>query len=61
MDPKVAEVIKRRLTEDLLPERPALWIYIDQEFPKATDLFIPKIHFDEIVDPVDRICAPPRF
>ena len=41
--------------------RPAFWFHLGPKIPKASDLSIPRIHFDGIVDPIDPFEAPPRF
>jgi len=42
------EQINQRMTEEVLPTRPALWFYLGSKFPDATDA--PLIHYLELVD-----------
>jgi len=42
------EHINQRMTEEVLPTRPALWFHLGSKFPYATDA--PLIHYLELVD-----------
>lgn len=62
IDPITIKVISRRLTEEIVrPLRPSLWFHIGQELPTANDPSAPRIHFDEIVNPLDKFYTPPHF
>lgn len=53
--------IKRRFLEKLIPIRPAFWFHFDTAIPPANDSTIPRIHYDEIVCPINYFEAPPKF
>jgi len=61
IDRMAINAINRRLTGDIVPLRPALWFHVGQELPKTNERSVPKIHFDEIVNPLDKFHAPPHF
>jgi len=55
------DVLKKRFTEEVVPHRPAFWFYVGPKLPRGNDTTIPRIHYDEIVRPVEAFYAPPRF
>jgi len=61
MDTTVLEGVKKRLNQEIVSQRPSLWIHIGPKLPNATDPSVPKIHYDEIVNPFDPYFAPPRL
>ncbi len=61
MDPIVLAGVKQRLKQEILRVRPSLWMHIGPELPNATDPSVPKIHYDDIVNPFDPYCAPPKL
>jgi len=54
-------VVKRQLIEEVIPERPAFWFHLSRNLPTANDPSIPKIHYEEIVYPIEEWFTPPRF
>ena len=53
--PNVARKVNRRLMEEVIPLRPSFWFYIETlqtQFPNVNDTRIPRIHHDEIVNPI---------
>ena len=52
IDPSAAEMIQRRITEEVVPLRPAFWFYLGKEVPEENDESVPRIHYEEIVNPV---------
>jgi len=60
-DPSAAEVIRRQLTEEVVPHREAFWFHLGDELPEENDTSVPRIHYDEIVAPVPAYSAPPKF
>ena len=52
--------VKRRLIEEVLPERPAFWCHLSRNLP-SDDPSIPKIHYEDIVYPMEEWYSPPRF
>ncbi len=61
IDRKVVEVIKQRLTDEILPDRSAFWFHVGPELPKGNDLSVPRVHYDEVINPIDAYYAPPKF
>jgi len=62
IDSSVAEGIRRRLTDEVVPHRPAFWSHLDNSrIPEEIDASIPRIHYDEVVNPIDPFFAPPKF
>ena len=54
-------VVKKKLIKEIVPSRPAFWFHFGSELPKASDLSVPRIHFNGIVDPIHPYETPPRF
>jgi len=50
-----------QFTAEIVPDRPDLWFHFGSELPKASDLSIPRIHYDGIVNPINPYYCPPRF
>jgi len=60
MNSKVVRRVNQRLTQDVLPLRPALKFYLDAvTFPDATDPTVPRIHCNEMIHPQEQYYAPP--
>ena len=59
--PRVTEVVKRRLTKEILPNRLPFWFHLGDKLPKENDSSVPKVHYDEVVNPIDAFNAPPEF
>ena len=60
-DPNAVEVVKRRFTEEILPDRPAFWLYLGSNLPEENDPSVPRIHSIEIVNPIEWFYTPPEF
>ncbi len=57
-----AEDSSRRLTEKMQSSRPAFWLHLGAGRKiENNDPSVPRIHMDEIVDPVDWFYVPPPF
>ena len=54
-------VVQQQLIKEIVPNRPAFWFHLGLELPEASDLSVPRIHFNSIVDPVNPYEAPPHF
>jgi len=61
LDPSIVEEVKRRVAEEILPDRPSFWLHLDLDLPKENDPSIPRIHYDQIVNPLNYFDAPPSF
>lgn len=59
IEPRASEVIRRRLTEELVPLRPAFWFYLDDKLPNKNDASGPRVHYGEIVTQFNAHIAPP--
>jgi len=60
--PKVVHKVNRRVKREIIPHRPAFWFHLDENLPKANDLSVPRIHIQEVVEPIDVYCpTPPAF
>ena len=60
-DPSAAEEIRRRLSEEVVPHREAFWFDLGENLPTENDTSVPRIHYDEIVAPINPLYAPPKF
>lgn len=59
--PSEVEELNQRFTDEILIDRPAFWFWIGPELPDGNDKTVPRVHYDEIVCPIDASLAPPRF
>ena len=53
--PTAARKVNRRLVKEVIPVRPSFWFYIDRQLPLPNDITVPRIHYDEIVNPADSL------
>lgn len=62
VDPFTVAKVRERVEKEILPLRPSFWFHIDRDLPKENDLNVPRIHYDEMVNPPNWICgAQPTF
>ena len=61
IQPFVQEAVRSRLSAEILPNRPSLWFYFGRVLPNANDPSVPRVHYDEIVNPIDPFNALPMF
>ena len=54
-------VVQQQLIKEIVPNRPAFWFHLGPMLPEASDLSVPRIHFNGIVNPINPFDAPPRF
>ena len=59
-DNKLIEQVHRRMGEEVLPTRPALWFHLGSDFPEASDPSVPAIHYHEMVF-ANNFDPPPKF
>ncbi len=52
-EPGAVAEIKQKFNDDIIPIRPAFWFHIDQFLPGVNDPTVPRIHYDEIVCPIN--------
>jgi len=60
-DPGKVEQFYQCFYNEILPCRPAFWLYLGPKLPEGNDKTVPRVHYDEIVCPIDAFHAPPRF
>jgi len=53
--------VKRKFIEEILPTRSAFWCHLGGDLPAENDLSVPRIHYNEIVNPGDWFDSPPNF
>lgn len=61
IDPTTVEHLRKRLADEILPRRQPFWFNLGPQLPKVNDTSVPRMHYDEIVKPIDPYYAPPRF
>lgn len=61
IDCTTAQHLRQRLADEIVPLRFPFWFHVGPELPNVIDESVPRIHYDEIVNPVDPYLAPPRF
>ncbi len=59
--PNAINDVNRRVEEEVIPDRSAFWLHLGPALPKANNPSVPRIHFDEIINPIDWFYAPPSF
>jgi len=52
-DSSAAEVIEKRLTEEVVPLRPAFWFHLGRRLPNENDDSVPRVHYEGIVNLCD--------
>lgn len=53
--------LKRKFDEFIIPNRPAFWYHVDRDLPRANDPTVPRIHYDEIVCPINYLEVSPNL
>ena len=54
--------LNHKFDDLIIPSRPAFWYYIGNDLNNlVSDPTVPRIHFDEIVYPIDYYQVPPNF
>jgi len=53
-------LIQQKLRKEVLPLRPTFWFRVGNELPVENDTSVPRIHYDEMVRPIDRYHVPPN-
>jgi hypothetical protein len=61
IEPGMVAGLKQKFDEFILPVRPAFWYHVDQSLPRATDPTVPRIHYDQIVSPINYFEMSPDF
>lgn len=62
VNPVAVAKVRERVKKEVLPLRPSLWFHMDRDLPKGNDLEVPRIYYDEMVNPQIWICgAQPSF
>ncbi len=62
IDVGFADLVKQELTDKILPLRPALYFYVGKELSdEDRDVSAPRIHFDEMMYPINPFDALPPF
>jgi len=61
IDPEIIHNVYQRVEKEkeILPPRPSFWFYLARQRPAENDCSIPRIHCDEVVNPIDGFYAPP--
>jgi len=54
-----AEEIRRRITEEVVPLRPAFWYHLGRQLPNENDVSVPRVHYEEIVNQNNLSTVPP--
>ena len=61
IDPDIAQIVVQRLTDEILPLRPALWFHLGKDVPQVGDPCVPRVHYDEILKRVKPHKVLPTF
>jgi hypothetical protein len=61
IEPGTVTELKKKFDELIVPTRPAFWYHVDQSLPRATDPTVPRIHYDQIVSPINYLEMSPEF
>ncbi len=54
-------VVEDQLTAEIVRNRPGFWFHVGSYLPIESDLSVPRIHYDGIVNPMNPYNTPPRF
>jgi len=61
IEPARAEVLMRKLNETFLPLRPSFWCYVGGLSVEANYPLVPRVHFQEMIDPYAWLHSPIKF
>lgn len=61
IQPTTLGELKRKFDELVLPIRPAFWYHVGQTLPRSTDPTVPRIHYNQIVSPINPSEIAPDF
>jgi hypothetical protein len=53
IQPETVAKLKQKFDELIIPIRPTFWCHVDKYLPRATDPTVPRIHYDQIVCPIE--------
>ncbi len=59
IEPGTVAKLKQKFDEFIIPIRPAFWCHVDRTLPRAMDPTVPRIHYDQIVCPMEYLA--PEF
>ena len=58
---QVIKVLETRFIQEILPNRPAFWFHLGSSLPRPNDCRVPRVHYDEIISPINYFDTPPKF
>jgi len=58
---QVIKVLETRFIQEILPNRPAFWFHLGSSLPRPNDCRVPRVHYDEIISPINYFDTPPMF
>ena len=61
LNPQVIEVLETRFIQEIVPNRPAFWFQLGALCPWTNHSLVPRVHYDEIVSPINYFSSPPKF
>ena len=61
IEPDVQEAVRGHVATEILPGSPSFWLHLGKSLPEANDPGVPRVHYDEIVHPIDPYYALPKF
>lgn len=61
IQPTTLGELKQKFDELVLPIRPAFWYHVGQTLPRSTDPTVPRIHYNQIVSPINPSEIAPDF
>jgi len=56
----VAEAVREMFQTKVLAHRPSFWYHIGDDLPHDTDAGVPRVHFEEIIQPLPYFLTPPK-
>ena len=56
----VVETVREMLRTEVLPHRPAFWFHIGDDLPHAGNVDVPRVHLEEVIQPLPYFLAPPK-
>ena len=61
LDRTTVDDVVAELNHYVVPQRPAFWFHFGSSLPRANDPSVPRIHYDEIVCPINYYDMAPDF
>lgn len=57
----IVKELEMKFIQEILPDRPSFWFHVGPSLPRPNDFRVPRVHYDEIISPINYFDVPPVF